>query len=177
MLALVTSFIFFFIALARGRNFTYAATFGIGILIAWVPQGLPLAVTTILAISGRKMALENVLVKDFHGLETLGSVTFLATDKTGTLTRNVMSVAEVWINDELFHAGPPFTSNTRKIFKPDMLGVAQLLHICVTCSNAKFDKIDLPVSSRSIIGDATETGLLEFAAKNLANIDRVNYNF
>lgn len=65
----------------------YAAAFGIGIIIAWIPQGLPLTVTLILAFSGRRMAEEQVLVKDLHGLETLGSITLLATDKTGTLTR------------------------------------------------------------------------------------------
>jgi sodium/potassium-transporting ATPase subunit alpha len=76
---------------ARGRNFAYAAAFGIGIIIAWIPQGLPLTVTMILAISGRRMAERKVLVKDLHGLETLGSITMLATDKTGTLTRYLHS--------------------------------------------------------------------------------------
>jgi sodium/potassium-transporting ATPase subunit alpha len=174
-LALLTSFIFFFVALARGRNFTYAATFGIGIVIAWVPQGLPLTVTMILAISGRRVAEKNVLVKDLHGLETLGSITLLATDKTGTLTSNEMKVVDIWLNATMWYSGdqnpaPPDT----KPLKLDVSGVAQLMHVCVTCSKARYDRMDVSMDKRSIIGDATETGLLKFASKRLNNIDRVH---
>lgn len=136
-LALITSFFFFFVALARGRNFTYAATFAIGILIAWVPQGLPLTVTMILAISGRRMADRNVLIKDLHGLETLGGITLLATDKTGTLTSNEMKIIEIWLNGSMWCVEPTPAVPEKKLLKLDVSGVAQLMHVCVTCSKYK----------------------------------------
>ncbi len=173
ILAISTAFLFFFAALLRYRNFNYAVTFGIGIIIAWVPQGLPLTVTLILAMSGRKMTKRNILVKDLHGLETLGSVTFLATDKTGTLTSNRMTVSDIWLNGAMW-----FTTSTdeRPEFKPlklEISGVSQLLHICVTCSKAKYERKEIEVEKRTIIGDATETGLLKFASTRLNNIDRL----
>ncbi|KAH9270427.1 hypothetical protein BASA83_007426 [Batrachochytrium salamandrivorans] len=176
ILAGITAVVFFFVALLRGRNFTYAATFGIGILIAWVPQGLPLTVTMILAISGRRMADQKVLVKDLHAVETLGGITMLATDKTGTLTKNEMTVMEIWTNGAIFYAGPSGASSLPKGYRPlrlDASGVPQILHVCVTCSTARFEMPEKTISERAIIGDATEVGLLRFAGNKLANIDRL----
>lgn len=138
LLAVFTTFFFFFVALARGRNFNYAATFGIGIMLSWVPQGLPLTVTLILAISGSRMAKQNVIVKDLHGIETLGGITLLATDKTGTITKNQMQVTDIWTNNEFLYCipqgqGPPPPLGTRPL-KLDMSGIAPMLHVAVTCS-------------------------------------------
>ncbi|EGF81882.1 hypothetical protein BATDEDRAFT_9944, partial [Batrachochytrium dendrobatidis JAM81] len=176
ILAGITAVLFFFVALLRGRNFTYAATFSIGILLAWVPQGLPLTVTMVLAISGRRMADQKVLVKDLHGVETLGGITMLATDKTGTLTKNEMTVMDMWTNGTLFYAGPGGAKNAPKgsrVMRLDESGVAQILHVCVTCSRARFENQEGKVADRTIIGDATETGLLRFAGEKLANIDKL----
>ncbi|KAL2918733.1 hypothetical protein HK105_201567 [Polyrhizophydium stewartii] len=175
-LAGVTAVLFFFVALLRGRNFTYAATFSIGILLAWVPQGLPLTVTMVLAISGRRMAEQKVLVKDLHAVETLGSITMLATDKTGTLTKNEMTVMNLWTGGVMWYAGPGGAKSTPKGQKPlrlDASGVAQMLHVCVTCTRARFERTDVKVTERAIVGDATEVGLLRFAGERLANIDKV----
>ncbi|KAI8913698.1 hypothetical protein EDD86DRAFT_223758 [Gorgonomyces haynaldii] len=172
LLAFCTAFVFFFVALARVQNFNYAITFGIGIIIAWVPQGLPLTVTLILAISGRRMTDQQVLVKDLHGLETLGGITLLATDKTGTLTKNKMTAIQVWLNGFMYFCGKTVPPGSKQL-KLDVSGVAQLMHVCVTCSRAKFDRNDVPIDERVIIGDATEAGLLSFAAKRLNNIDRL----
>ena len=77
LIATIIAFIFFIVAVIRGRNFNYASTFAIGIILAWIPQGLPLTVTFILAVSGRRMLNKNVVVKDLHGIETLGAITLL----------------------------------------------------------------------------------------------------
>ncbi|KAI8919750.1 hypothetical protein BC831DRAFT_100360 [Entophlyctis helioformis] len=175
-LAAVTAVVFFFVALLRGRNFTYAATFGIGILLAWVPQGLPLTATMILAISGRRMAEQKVLVKDLHAVETLGGITMLATDKTGTLTKNEMTVMDVWTNNAMWYAGPgglKATPKGQRTLRLDGSGIAQMLHVSVTCTRARFERTDVKVNERAIIGDATESGLLRFAGDRLANIDKL----
>ncbi|KAJ3312728.1 hypothetical protein HDV04_002692 [Boothiomyces sp. JEL0838] len=174
LLALITAIIFFLWGLARGRNFVYAVTFGIGILIAWVPQGLPLTVTMILALSGRRMTKHNVLVKDLHGIETLGAITMLATDKTGTLTKNEMEVTEVWINGSTYLVPSKITNpKSQAPLKMELSGVAQLMHVCVTCSRAKCEPV--PNSNDKIFtGDSTEKGLLKFAADKLKNFNQID---
>lgn len=77
LIAAIVAFVFFIIAVIRGRNFNSASTFAIGIILAMIPQGLPLTVTYILAVAGRRMLQKNVVVKDLHGIETLGAITLL----------------------------------------------------------------------------------------------------
>lgn len=69
----------------------------LGLMIGCFPVGLPLCVTATLLIVAKRMAKANVLVKDLTIIETLGSVNMIASDKTGTLTQNNMSVAEILI--------------------------------------------------------------------------------
>ena len=78
--------------------------FAIGITVALVPEGLLPTVTLSLAIGAQRMAAEHALVRRLESVETLGSTTFICTDKTGTLTQNRMRVVEVWT---------PFGSVTR----------------------------------------------------------------
>jgi sodium/potassium-transporting ATPase subunit alpha len=66
------------------------------IIVANVPQGLPATVTSLLTITAKRMARKNVFVKRLDCVETLGSVSLIATDKTGTLTKNVMTVTDTW---------------------------------------------------------------------------------
>eukprot|EP00042_Codosiga_hollandica_P057859 m.863267 g.863267 ORF g.863267 m.863267 type:complete len:1278 (+) comp59699_c0_seq1:464-4297(+) len=70
------------------------------IIVANVPQGLPATVTSVLTITARRMAEQNVLIKRLDIVETLGCASLIASDKTGTLTRNEMSVTEVWFDNK-----------------------------------------------------------------------------
>jgi magnesium-transporting ATPase (P-type) len=89
--------IFFIIGMARGGSFipTFINGFVV-VLIANVPEGLPMTVTSCLTITAKRMAEHNVFIKRLQSVETLGSATTIASDKTGTLTMNVMTVANVW---------------------------------------------------------------------------------
>jgi sodium/potassium-transporting ATPase subunit alpha len=188
ILGLISSTIFMIWAAASGRTFAHSITFGIGMMIGWIPQGLPFTVTMILGLSGRRMAEHKVLVKDFHGIETLGAITMLATDKTGTLTNNEMQVTDVWLNDTLWHVdsssfspdadalnninevgGPNHNS---KALRMDVSGVAQLMHVCITCSRARIEVSK--DGSKKVVGDSTESGLLRFASERLKNVEQVD---
>ena len=70
--------------------------FAIGVTVALVPEGLLPTVTLSLAVGAQRMAARNALVRRLESVETLGSTTFICTDKTGTLTRNQMAVVDVW---------------------------------------------------------------------------------
>jgi sodium/potassium-transporting ATPase subunit alpha len=71
------------------------------ILVANVPQGLPSTVVSLLSLAARRMALQSVLVKRIDCVETLGSCSIICSDKTGTLTKNEMTVTDIWYNQRI----------------------------------------------------------------------------
>ncbi|KIM49561.1 hypothetical protein M413DRAFT_59017 [Hebeloma cylindrosporum] len=143
-------------------------TFAVSVLVAFVPEGLPSVVTLLLSIAAKRMAKQNVLVKDLQGVETLGSLTLLATDKTGTLTRNQMTVTNLWSGEKMSSA---FHSNnddeSTEAFSIESSGMKEIVDIAALNSRVKFDRTDVPFDQRAILGDATETGLTRFAGRHL----------
>ncbi|KAI9339997.1 P-type cation-transporting ATPase [Obelidium mucronatum] len=173
--AMITAIIFFIIAQVKTGKIGFSLNFAIGVLVAWVPQGLPATITMLLTIAAQRMAGKQVLVKDLRGVETLGAITLLATDKTGTLTRNQMTATNFWCGLKLFSAGAT-SSNLppgEAPFDFDACGIREILHISALCSRARFDRTDVPVDQRTITGDATESGLFRFAAQKLLDIDKL----
>jgi calcium-translocating P-type ATPase len=87
---------FFAIAVAFGTPPSDGLLFAVGVTVALVPEGLLPTVTLSLARASQRMAHEHALVRHLEAVETLGSTTFICTDKTGTITANKMAVVEVW---------------------------------------------------------------------------------
>ncbi|KAG9007832.1 hypothetical protein FRB94_001731 [Tulasnella sp. JGI-2019a] len=173
-IAIIFAVVFFVVGITTAYKGQAAATvtFAVSILVAFVPEGLPSVVTLLLSIAAKRMAAQNVLVKDLQGVETLGSLTLLATDKTGTLTRNQMTVTNLWSGGKMYTA---FKSNnddddTEK-FALNGSGMTEMVDIAALNSRVKFDKQDVPFEQREILGDATETGLARFAGKQLDSYD------
>lgn len=96
LIAIAVGCVFFAAALGLGLSGTESFLFAIGVTVALVPEGLLPTVTLSLARAAQKMAGRNALVRRLESVETLGATTFICTDKTGTLTRNEMSVVRVW---------------------------------------------------------------------------------
>lgn len=86
----------FALAIYRGMEITEALQFVIAVAVSAVPEDLPVAISIILALGMRRMAAKKALVRTMRSIETIGTVTTIATDKTGTLTINKLTAQEVW---------------------------------------------------------------------------------
>ncbi|WP_344475867.1 cation-transporting P-type ATPase [Nonomuraea monospora] len=95
-IALAVGAAFFGLAQLLGMQPGASFLFALGVTVALVPEGLLPTVTLSLARAAQRMASRNALVRHLEAVETLGSATFICTDKTGTLTRNEMTVADLW---------------------------------------------------------------------------------
>jgi magnesium-transporting ATPase (P-type) len=96
IVAVVMGVAFFTLAVQLGMSVGDGFLFAIGVTVALVPEGLLPTVTLSLARASQRMASEHALVRRLEAVETLGSTTFICTDKTGTITRNQMSAVRVW---------------------------------------------------------------------------------
>lgn len=140
-----------------GRSLFASALFSIGIFVALVPEGLPPTVTMALALIGRDLARRNALVKYLAGIETLGSVTYICTDKTGTLTLNRMQVRLV-------------TDDTQVVpFPPPRSPLQDLLWRAVAIAN----EAEREEGKHAFLGDPTEVALLEAAEAYLGGLPEV----
>ncbi|KAJ1799891.1 hypothetical protein LPJ59_001508 [Coemansia sp. RSA 2399] len=165
--AIFTAAIFFIAGMCLYKDFPFAINFAIGTFVAWVPEGLPATVTMLLTIAAKRMAAENVLVKDLQGVETLGAITLLATDKTGTLTRNQMTVTNIWANGQLYSSMRGHNDMGEPITDAGVTGVREIIAISTLCRSVKFDRTDIPMEKRQLLGDATESGLVRFAGARI----------
>ncbi|MCK4326853.1 MAG: calcium-translocating P-type ATPase, PMCA-type [Candidatus Diapherotrites archaeon] len=132
----------------------------VSLAVSAIPEGLPAVVTITLAVGLQRMAKRNAVVRKLPAVETLGSTTVICTDKTGTLTRNEMTVTKVFVNNEVVDVSGTGYEPTGK-FSKTSAELKRLLEIGVHCNNADLVHDD----SWGIIGDPTEGCLLTLAAK------------
>ncbi len=133
--------------------------FAIGIIVANVPEGLLPTVTLALALNVQRMARRNALVRRLSAVETLGSVSVICSDKTGTLTGNRMVVEQTWLpcHGGLGQQGPgEHGAGVQATAALERL----LLRAASLCSNARLEHTATPGEAWRAIGDPTENGLL-----------------
>ena len=136
----------------------------ISVLIAVIPEGLPVSVTLALTVIAKALGNCKVLCKSLSTVETLGAVNVLCSDKTGTLTQNKMFVQTASVLDEEFSTIEAQAA-VLKADSPLKDGLEQLQFIAGMCNAAQFDASTngLPISQRKINGDATDAAILRFA--------------
>jgi Ca2+-transporting ATPase len=102
----------FVLAIYRGIEFSEALRFVLALSVSAVPEGLPVAISVILVLGMRRMAAKKALVRTMKAIETIGVITTIATDKTGTLTENKLSVQETWQPEQNPHHLPTIAHRT-----------------------------------------------------------------
>ncbi len=172
ILAVGMGIFFFFLGGGVGMSFFERFLFAIGIIIANVPEGLLPTVTLALALGVQRMAKHNALVKKLSSVETLGSTTIICTDKTGTLTKNEMTVRGLFVNNrriDISGAGyepkGDFLADSRRLSVAEIAGLDLFLKGSVYCNNARLLSPSAEKRSWSILGDPTEAALLVVASK------------
>ncbi|MCS6292651.1 MAG: cation-transporting P-type ATPase [Nitrospira sp.] len=156
---------FFVIGMGTGLGFWISAIFGIGIIVANVPEGLLPTVTLALAMSSQRMAKRNALIKHLSSVETLGCTTVICTDKTGTLTENRMKVDRFYADGLVIESSEGcFFSRGRLITTADAERWQLLFDALLNCHNAK--RVRGSDGRFVVTGDPTEVALLEFAIEH-----------
>lgn len=175
VLALVTlalCLLVFALGLVRGTAPGTMAVTAISLAVAAVPESLPAVVTLALAPGARRMAVRHALVRRLPAVETLGSVSVLATDKTGTLTEGRMVVERVWTPQgeaDLTGSGYEPVGGVRVDGQPaggrELAAVRELLTAAALCNDAELRPPHGAESGSAALGDAMEAVLLTAAVK------------
>jgi len=173
IIAVVVGSVFFFASLIWLNIDLYSSTlFMIGVMVACVPEGLQVTVSSALAINVSKMVKQNVLVKRLSAVQTLGSVTVICTDKTGTITKGEMTVKKLWVKDHVIEVSGigyspegNFTLKDKALEAKDAVAVEKLLEIAALCNGAKIDPPSDKNAAWSVIGDPTDGASIVAALK------------
>ena len=172
----------FFVASILGLHLDFVTSilFMIGVMISLFPEGLQVTVSSALAINVLKMVKQNVLVKRLSAVQTLGSVTVICTDKTGTITKGEMTVEKLWVKNQTvdvtglgYKPEGDFTINGKILNQNESSQIERLLEVTALCNGAKIE----PPSDRNrnwtVIGDPTDGALIVAALKSHLIVDNV----
>ncbi len=139
--------------------------FAVALAVAAGPEGLPAVLTISLSVGARRLARRNAVVRRMAAVETLGSVTAIVTDKTGTLTHNQMTVRRVWFDgQERKVSGRGYESSGEVAEAPALEGGWEAMLLAGCLANTA-DLQDQPGRPRRALGDPTEAALLVLAEK------------
>jgi Ca2+-transporting ATPase len=161
--------IIFLLGVMRGTKIIDMLLTSLSLAVAAIPEGLPAITTIALALGVQRMVKRNTLVRRLASVETLGRVSVICSDKTGTLTQNEMTVRALWVNETIIDVSGVgyapegvFTLNAKPIDPVVIPELMQALNIAVLCNGANLIQIK---NRWEISGDPTEGALLTVAGK------------
>ncbi|KAK7014776.1 High affinity Ca2+/Mn2+ P-type ATPase-like protein [Paramarasmius palmivorus] len=137
------------------RSWLDMFTIGVSLAVAAIPEGLPIVTTVTLALGVLRMAKRKAIVKKLHSVESLGSVSVICSDKTGTLTKNEQTVTEGYTVDEFVSLNP--TSNEEIRLSP---ALRKTIEIGAICNNAVIMPSEYGRGERNVVGQGTDVALI-----------------
>ena len=178
---LVLVAIIFALQVLRGESLSQTFLLAVSLAVAAVPEGLPAVVTIALALGLQRMVKRNALIRRLASVETLGAVTVICSDKTGTLTRNEMTVTEIVTSNRHYRisgtgyeprgefaalaTGSNGTMESKHVAPLDEGDLVVALTIGIWCNNATLRAPDDQDEQWRIVGDPTEAALIVVAKK------------
>jgi magnesium-transporting ATPase (P-type) len=160
---LVVGLVNFILGALLGYSWIYSFLASVSLVVAAIPEMLPMIVTAILAFGATRMAQRNALIRRLPAAETLGCTTVICSDKTGTLTRNEMMVTRIWADGQEFEVtGTGYESRGSFLLSEQAISAADKPSLAATlvagsaCNDASIDHSQQPLA---IIGDPTEAAL------------------
>lgn len=184
---IVVAIVVFILVLGTGllRDISFSTMFMIAIsqMVSLVPEGLPVAITIALAVGVRRMAHKKTIVRRLSAVESLGSTTVICTDKTGTLTKNQMTVTEIYlpasrrsisVSGVGYASQGEFKEKDQKMCPLESKTLSKFLEANVLCNDSQIEQND--DQQWSVLGDPTEGALLIMAAKAGVDIELTRKN-
>jgi len=175
-ISLLICFFAFLLGVYRGYNPIEMLIWSVSLAVAAVPEALPAVVTGALAIGTERMAKKNAIVKRLPAVETLGCTTVICSDKTGTLTKNEMTVRRIFVGKSIHVTGHGYETKGKFLEKNKELQplkddqLKRLLEIAALCNDAV-------LAEKGIIGDPTEGALVVLAEKAGLNHKQLRESF
>jgi magnesium-transporting ATPase (P-type) len=160
------------LGLARGLPFSDVLMVAISQMVSVIPEGLPVAMTIALAIGMQRMAGRGAIIRRLSAVETLGAITVICSDKTGTLTRNEMTVSALWFPGGrvidiagVGYAAQGELTEAGAVVAPADAQIMALLEAAALCNDAELLPPEGELTQWTVLGDPTEAALLVAAGK------------
>jgi Ca2+-transporting ATPase len=164
----ITCAVVFALGLLSGKPLFDMLLLAVSLGVAAVPEGMPAILTIALAFGVQRMAKRKAIIRKLSSVETLGSATVICTDKTGTLTKNEMTVKKIFVNNKLIHVeGEGYAPQGRFLYNNQVYSdgtLIKMLRSGLFCNNAVLEK-DADSGQWMIVGDPTEGALIVSAEK------------
>jgi len=163
----------FILGMAQNFSLYMSLVYALGVAMAMVPQALPAQVTVALTTGSNMLADRNAVVKDLPSVETLGSTTVICTDKTGTLTKNEMTVQSLWFNGKKYKisgigyepTGEVLDEEGKQLGQEHIDRIEVIMDAATMSSNAEIHEPDQEHAFWYPVGDPTEAALITLSTK------------
>merc|ERR1711887_486825 len=158
------------------KGAVYYFKIAVALAVAAIPEGLPAVITTCLALGTRRMAAKNAIVRSLPSVETLGCTSVICSDKTGTLTTNMMSVCKMFtfadennfeefeISGSTYEPVGDIFNGGKKVKGADYVALEEMATIAIMCNDSALDFNDFKNIFEKV-GEATETALITLGEK------------
>ncbi|CAM4279317.1 cation-translocating P-type ATPase [Gillisia hiemivivida] len=170
LLTLFLTIVIIAIGYIEGRDWELLIKTSIALAVAAIPEGLPIVATITLAHGMVKLSKQKVIIKKLEAVQTLGEITMMCTDKTGTLTLNKMKVSQVELEDESIVISSLNSKRNGEHSKHSGLSFQKFIEVSILCNNAH-------VQEENSNGDSLEIALLVFAEELGYNVQDLKSKF